>query len=312
MYGSLDDYEAYEKYTGALAACEHVRPEVIAVDLHPDYVSTAIGIARGEAEGIPVIGVQHHHAHMAAVLLEHGIDGEAIGVVFDGTGYGLDGTLWGGEFLTGGIRSFRRAAHFAPVPMPGGAAAIREPWRMASSYLQEAGIDALHRATLRTNMPMTSSVGRLFDAVSSLLEIRRTVTFEGEAAMELEAAALLGPESGMYPFDLCGADPIVVATAPLIRAIVADRSRGVPVPVIASRFHTTLASVIRLTCDRIRRQSGLSTVVLSGGVFLNALLLRQSLRMLEEDDFKILLPVRIPISDAGLAAGQLVIALSSI
>ena len=244
--GDLDHYDAYRAFCRDIALYEQlfaVQPERIVHDLHPDYASTHYALKRSAAERMPSLAVQHHHAHMASCMAEHGMDEPVIGVTFDGTGYGLDGTVWGGEFLIGDYQNFRRAAHLRTVGMPGGDRAIREPWRMAVAYLTDAsqGVELLDRRVdpeaLRTvrrvleqglNTPLTSSAGRLFDAVAAIAGLRDCVSYEGQAAVELEWRATELPPNGVYPFDVSDANPVLggentleIDTRPLIRAVVA-------------------------------------------------------------------------------------------
>jgi len=256
-------------------------------------------------------------------MAENGLAGPVIGVAFDGAGYGLDGAVWGGEFLVGDYRGFRRAAHLRYVGMPGGEQAIREPWRMALAHLIDARADISligkrlppPAVTMTTrllergiNAPLTSSVGRLFDAVAALAGVRDRVSYEGQAAAELEGLATeVGPD-GAYPFDLLPDAPMVVDTRPLVRAVAEDIGQGVEAARVARRFHSTLVEVIAAVCDRVRRATGLGVVVLSGGVFLNALLTREVCRRLHGEGFDVHRHRLVPPGDGGLSLGQLAIA----
>jgi hydrogenase maturation protein HypF len=315
-----------EETAGHLQTILAVRPQVVAHDLHPDYLSR--GFAEG-IEGVPKVGVQHHHAHMAACMAEHGLDGEVIGVVFDGTGWGDDGTIWGGEFLVGGYAGFARAGHFAPVPLPGGDAAVREPFRMALAYLFGSrgerafdlalpcweGVGEEERHLLLTmlrkgiNSPFTSSCGRLFDAVAALLGVRHRVSYEGQAAMELEALAEeAGDAGGPYPYAICSRDgKRVLDFRLLIEALLLDLEAGEPRPVMARRFHLTVAAATADLCGQLRETSG-ERVVLSGGVFQNRLLTEEVCRLLRKDGFDVFTHRLVPPNDGGLALGQAVIA----
>jgi hydrogenase maturation protein HypF len=325
--GDLDHYEAWRTYAGSIARYERlfqVVPEVLVHDLHPDYPSTGYAVERAGREGLRRIAVQHHHAHLASCMAENGLDGEVIGATFDGTGYGTDGTIWGGEFLIGGYRGFRRAAHFAPVPMPGGERAIREPWRMALSCLVHAGetadllegriaardLDLVRQQLDRgLNAPKTSSCGRLFDAVASLAGVRDRVTYEGQAAIELEGLAAESRSRGWYPVDVAlNGDRWILQVAPIVSEVAAERRRGISSADIARRFHSTLVEAIRQTCRRLRDESGLDRVVLSGGVFMNEILLTESLAALGEDGFTVFRHRRVPPNDGGLCLGQLAVA----
>ena len=259
-------------------------------------------------------------------MAEHGLTEPVIGVTFDGTGYGTDGAVWGGEFLVGDYRRFRRAAHLRYVGMPGGEQAIREPWRMAVSHLRDAGENdaLLQRRNLQRalriveqmlerqlNTPLTSSVGRLFDAVAALAGVRDRVSFEGQAAMELEwlATGSATPPPA-YPWDLTDAPAgaLIVDTRPLIRAVAADVRQQVSAARIGRRFHATLAALIVGVCLRLRRTSGLDIVVLSGGVFMNALLTREASNALTAVGFRVFRHERVPPNDGGLSLGQLAVA----
>ena len=246
-----------------------------------------------------------------------------IGVILDGTGYGTDGAVWGGEFLIGDYRTFRRGAHLRYVAMPGGEQAIREPWRMAVSHLAdsdqvadnlftEVAPSALAAAHLqierRLNAPMTSSMGRLFDAVAALAGVRHVVSHEGQAAMRLEALAWETVPDGSYPFELIPGPSLVIDTRPLIRKVLDDRRAGCPVGVIARRFHTTLVEMIAQVCSKMSGESGLSSVVLSGGVFMNALLTSEATARLTRDGFRVYRHERVPTNDGGVCLGQLAIA----
>jgi len=266
--------------------------------------------------------VQHHHAHIASCLADNGTDGPVIGVAFDGTGYGPDGTIWGGEFLVADLASFERVGHLAPVPMPGGAAAIRQPWRMAAAYFGAAApadLGVVLRNAGRwpavvamgakgVNAPLTSSAGRLFDAAAAILGVRDAINYEGQAAVELEqladtgeaAAYATGLRSGEGPFQACGAD--------LLHAILEDLTNRVPAPVIAARFHHGVAAMIESGCRYLRERHGLGTVALSGGVFQNMLLLHATVSRLEAQGFTVLTHSRVPCNDGGISLGQAVIA----
>jgi hydrogenase maturation protein HypF len=321
--GELDSYEAWTAFTAAIDHYErlfHVAPEAIAYDLHPDYPTTRYALERAARQGLRLAAVQHHHAHLASCLAENRLDGPAIGVTFDGTGYGTDGTIWGGEFLIGDYRSFRRAAHFRTVAMPGGERAVREPWRMALAYLALAGerIDLLsgrvagaeldlvrQQLDRNVNAPRTSSCGRLFDGVASLLGLRDRVSYEGQAAIELEARAAESDARGIYPVER---SRDVIDFAPLIAALVSDVRRGISTADVARRFHSTLVEVIRRTCVALREESGVNRVALSGGVFMNAILLTESLRALEGEGFDVARHRLVPCNDGGLCLGQLAVA----
>lgn len=300
-----------------------VRPRVVAHDLHPDYLSTRFA---EEMPGVRRIAAQHHHAHLVSCLVENGRVEPAIGVIFDGIGYGGDGRIWGGEFLLGDARGFRRAAHLSYLPMPGGDAATREPWRMAVSALVHAYGEVLPEVPFLAeiapgdvrllrqmmarglNSPLTSSCGRLFDAVAALLGVRDRVSYEGQAALELEQL-LDEDEQGAYAFAWRNEGQVlVIDPADLIRALVADLLQGVAGAVLSARFHNALALMIRDVCVLLRNRSGLSLAALSGGVFQNRYLTEKTSGLLREAGFTVLLHSLVPPNDGGLALGQAVIA----
>jgi hydrogenase maturation protein HypF len=330
--GDLENAETLRSFTEGI---DHFRrlfdiePQVIAHDLHPDYLSTGHAARLAELTGAELAGVQHHHAHIASCLADNGETGPVIGVAFDGTGYGPDGTIWGGEFLIADLAGYRRAAHLEPVPMPGGAAAIRQPWRMAASYLAAAyaggagppGLAVRARnerawgtiaamAERGINAPLTSSAGRLFDAVAALLGVRDAITYEGQAAIELEQLADPA-EPGCYRAFVgraAGGDPLRIAGADLVRAAAGDLSAGVGTPVIAARFHNGVAALIEDTCVALRDRCGLDAVALSGGVFQNLLLADRVVTALAGRGFRVLTHHRVPCNDGGISLGQAVIA----
>jgi hydrogenase maturation protein HypF len=323
--GDLENFETLRSFTDGI---EHfcrlfdVRPGLVAHDLHPEYLSTKYAL---DLDGVELEGVQHHHAHVASCLADNGERGPAIGVAFDGLGYGTDGTIWGGELLVADLVGFERVGHFEPVPMPGGTAAIREPWRMAAASLDlcyEGGVpedlDVVRRnrrrweeivrlARARVNSPLTSSVGRLFDAVSAILGVRDRVNYEGQAAIELEQLA--DPkEAGVYQATIGSGWPFRISGADLVRAVVDDLRAGEEPAIIAARFHNGVAATIVGTCEVIGARTGLRTVALSGGVFQNLLLLERTVGRLERAGFSVLLHSRVPPNDAGISLGQAAVA----
>ncbi len=322
---NLETLNSFEEGIEHFKRLFYIEPKAVAYDLHPDYLSTKY--ARSISD-LPKIGVQHHHAHIVSCMAENGIDGEVIGVALDGTGFGTDGTLWGGEFLRASLRDFDRAAHLKLVPMPGGSMAIREPWRMAMVYLSEVfgeeaprlKIDLTKRLDLRRwnflrkamvqriNAPLTSSMGRLFDAVSSLLSIRDEVHYEGQAAIELERVA--NPNvSERYPFYIdLDRRPMVLDPSEIIRHIIKDLNRNVPASTISGKFHQTIAHLIIEASEAIRSREGLNRVVLSGGVFQNMLLLSLVTKGLKELGFDVFTHQLVPTNDGGISLGQAVIA----
>jgi hydrogenase maturation protein HypF len=324
--GDLDHYQAYSAFEKDVALYEElfaVRPECLVHDLHPDYPTTRYATARAARLGSPLLAVQHHHAHLAACMAEHGLDEPVLGVTFDGTGFGTDGAIWGGEFLVGDYRACRRAAHLRYVGLPGGDQAIREPWRLAVAHLLDAGLptravearvlpvqfQAIRRMLERRfQTPLTSSAGRLFDAVAALAGVRDRVSYEGQAAVELEWLAMGSPAAGVYPFEVTEQTPLVVDTRPLIGAVANEVRKGVSAAVIARRFHSTVVEIIAAVCGRLRRDTGLEAVVLSGGVFLNALLTQEVSARLRGEGFRVYRHRLVPPNDGGLSLGQLAVA----
>ncbi len=320
--GDLKNWETLRSFREGVAHFERlfaVAPEVVAHDLHPEYLSTKYALER---EGVRTVGVQHHHAHLAACLAEHGETGPAVGAIYDGSGHGEDGTVWGGELLMGDLAGFERAGALFAVPMPGGDRAVEEPWRMACSWLQAAGAQAppalieaagaerwdqvseVARAGVAS--PPTSSMGRLFDAVGALCGLRSVVTYEGQAAVELEAAATsAGPVGGGYPLPLDG--PALDARV-TIEAVNEDLEAGASPALVAARFHAGVASGTAAACERMARDAGLDSVVLSGGVFQNRLLLELTVAGLGQRGLRVLVPERLPPNDGGIAYGQAAVA----
>ena len=310
--GDLENYETLVFFRETLAHMERffrVTPEAVAYDLHPGYLSTKLALGM---EGVAKIGVQHHHAHIAACAAENGLDGPVIGVAFDGTGYGTDGRIWGGEFLVVDGAHFERTHHFRYVPMAGGDMAIRQPWRMAVAYAMDAGVEyegpkqaAVVRQMIGRSIHtvMTSSCGRLFDAVSALAGLRNEANFEGQAAMELESAAAGGGGEWLpYPFSIADRE---LDFRPMVREIVQG---GESVGAISARFHATLATATVEVCRTIAASTGLKRVCLSGGSFQNWRLLDLGVRGLRSAGFDTYLQCRIPSNDGGLALGQAVVA----
>jgi hydrogenase maturation protein HypF len=324
--GDLENAETLLSFTEGI---EHFRrlfdidPRVVAYDLHPEYLSTKYAL---DLADVDLACVQHHHAHIASCLADNGWPadgGRVIGVAFDGTGYGADGTIWGGEFLVADYAGFERGGHLAPIPMPGGQAAIRQPWRMAAAYLDAAGLDPGRADVARRNparwpavvsmarkgvsAPLTSSAGRLFDAVAAILGVRDTINYEGQAAIELEQLADPG-ERGRYRAGIDAVEPFRVRGADLIGAVAADLAAGVPREAVAARFHSGVAGVVEAGCLLLRERHGLATVALSGGVFQNMLLLSQVVTQLEERGFEVLTHSRVPCNDGGISLGQAAVA----
>ena len=322
--GDLDTEEAMEAYADAFHRYKWVfgiEPEVVAHDLHPDFLSTRFA----EETGLEPIAVQHHHAHVASVMAEHRLEGSVIGVAFDGFGLGEDGTGWGGEFLVCDAKLAQRFGHLRAVRQPGGDAAVRHPWRMAIAHADDAGVldqaiglldadvtDDVDQlvAQLRAGLasPYTSSGGRLFDAVSALAGVCRESSYEGQPAMLLEQAAL-SSATREYTFDVGMQDGrLVLDTRPIVAAIVKDLVKGRAPGEVAGRFHRTLAAAILEVCRAVRGGTGLSRVCLAGGVFQNDLLLSDVASRLETCNFEVYVPREVPVGDGGIALGQVLVA----
>jgi len=336
--GDLKDAATYQDYLRNLRRYRQLFdfvPAVIAVDRHPDYLSSRLGRAMAAEEDVPLVEVQHHHAHIAACMAEQGLPvdgGKVLGVALDGLGYGDDGTIWGGEFLLADYAGFRRLAHFQPVPMLGGAQAMHEPWRSTFAQLsctlgwarvveEYPQLDIVRFLSGRPlsnlqvmadrglNSPLTSSAGRLFDAVAAALDVcRQAATFEGQAAIGLEALATphFSAQAGAgfdYEFD-----GTCLNWAPMWSALLRDLGDGVAAGIIAARFHHTVASAVAHVAARLCGLHGLHTVVLSGGVFQNRLLLERTSHLLRDQGLTVLSPSATPANDGGLSLGQAVIA----
>ena len=326
--GDLEHLPAYQSFLQAVDHLCHlagVVPEVVAHDLHPEYLSTKFALDLD----LPAIGVQHHHAHIASCLVDHGRDQRVLGVAFDGTGFGCDRSLWGGEFLVADLRGFERVGHLVPVPLPGGAAAIREPWRMgmvwADAAVGRAGaerfgasVDDRWEAVLdlasHERTPLTTSAGRLFDGVAALLGLRQRVTYEGQAAIEVEALASTVPVAEAPRYELetpaAGADagPVVLDPAPLVARVLAERDRGTPPAVVAAGFHRGLGIAVAALASRLAVARGLGTVALSGGVFQNALLTQVVASEVERAGLEVLVHRLVPPNDGGISIGQAAVA----
>jgi hydrogenase maturation protein HypF len=329
--GSLETHDSLGRAAEHLMRLFQATPQAVACDLHPGYVSTAWARRFAEERGIPVIAIQHHEAHVAALLADHGSPARPlIGVCFDGTGYGHDGTIQGGEFLTVIDGHFRRAAHLDSFPLPGGDASIRHPWRTAIAMLHAGGIDradslppcgqatAAARKLLEQQLSQgfscvaTSSMGRLFDAVASLAGVRHSISHEAEAAMALEAIAGIECDSREpYAFPIVpriDGSPLRIDWRQAVAAIVRDVNEGVEAAEISTRFHHGIAEMIASVCRRLRGETDITAVGLTGGVFQNAVLVSLALDRLRVDGFDVLLHERVPPNDGGLALGQTVIA----
>jgi hydrogenase maturation protein HypF len=326
--GDLENLETLESFTEVI---EHLKrileitPRIIAYDLHPEYLSAKYALAQND---LTKYGIQHHHAHIVSCMAEHNLNEEVIGLALDGTGYGTDGAIWGGEILIARRDSFERAGHLDYVPLPGGAAAIKEPWRMAVSYLyQTYGEDFLNldipfvknhdektlsllaaAITKKVNTPLTSSCGRLFDSVSTLLGLRYKVAYEGQAAMELEMS-ITGHGAVAYDYRIEKRDgKWAVDVRPIIEQIVTDIQKGTKKGLIAHNFHYTLARMFTDICLRLRSERDLTKVALSGGVFQNMTLLTGLTKLLLKNKFKVYSHRLVPANDGGLSLGQAVAA----
>ncbi len=325
--GDLENLATYEflKLTAAhLKRILDIDPEIIAFDMHPDYLSTRFA---QEQQAIHKIQIQHHHAHIVSCMAEHKLEGPVIGLAFDGTGYGTDGAIWGGEILIAAEDNFERCGHLAYVPMPGGTAAIQAPWRMAVSYLrnaygkgfQELGLPVLKEIeidkltiisemiTKGVNTPLTSSLGRLFDGVAAICGIRSQVNFEGQAAMELEMLAA-DTAGSTYDYEWLSDDTYQILPAPIILGVVKDLQDGKSVADISAKFHWTLICLFVDLCTVIRKDRDLNRVVLSGGVFQNSILLTGLINALEKRKFSVFSHQQVPTNDGGIALGQAVVA----
>jgi hydrogenase maturation protein HypF len=328
--GDLENLETLQSYGDGIAHLGHLcgfEPRAVAHDLHPEYLSTKFAMER-EADGMPAIAVQHHHAHFAGCLAEHGIEEPAVGLVFDGTGFGLDGTIWGGEVLVGDLRNFSRVGSLRRVRMPGGAAAIREPWRMACAWLTELSCrevppipetlaaevstgqwTAVFRL-VRTGIssPQTTSVGRLLDAVAAICGVCARVSYEGQAAIELQQIADMECRQS-YPFDVTWiGGQLVMDPEAMLRGVLADVARGEDVEHIAARVHNGLSYAAARLGALAAAMTGLNTIALTGGVFQNALLLERTASQLEKGGYRVVVPSAVPPNDGGVSFGQAAVA----
>jgi hydrogenase maturation protein HypF len=325
--GDLENYETLVFYRETLDRMQQlfrIAPTAVAYDLHPQYLSTKLALEMTEVQQI---GVQHHHAHIASCMAENGITDKVIGVAFDGTGFGTDGKIWGGEFLVADFAGFERRAHFRYIALAGGDRAVREPWRLALSYLLDtfgAQLDSLDLplvqrippkkiATVRSmierriNTVETSACGRLFDAVASIIGVRDEVNFEAQAAIELEAGALAGVDAS-YPFEISGDEPWQIDVRPMIQQIVRDVLAAKPIGWISSVFHNTVAAIVVEVCLRLRSAEGIDRVCLSGGTFQNVYLVERAVASLSTQGFEVFLHSKVPPNDGGISLGQAVIA----
>lgn len=325
--GDLENLSAYEFFMSTIDRMKQlldISPEIVAYDLHPDYLSTRYA---EELEDIKKIQVQHHHAHIVSCMAENLIHGPVIGLSFDGTGYGADGNIWGGEILVADHKTYRRAAQLSYTPMPGGAAAVKEPWRMAVSYLHDVFGDPFMDLDLpilkkidekrikiivemiqkKVNSPDTSSLGRLFDGIAAIIGIRSHVSFEGQAAMELEMVAEK-TIAATYDYDWVSGDVHRVLFQPIIRGVVNDMKRGVELLKISGKFHSTLVRMFSELCGIIGKETELNRVVLSGGAFQNSFLLTGLIQTLTRNNFQVFTHTHVPPNDGGIALGQAMVA----
>jgi hydrogenase maturation protein HypF len=334
--GDMENSETVEHFEATLELYQkmfRIEPHAIACDPHPDYFTTKWAEAESERCGLPLIKVQHHHAHIASCLAEFGVTGKVIGVAMDGTGYGADGKIWGGEFMVADTQGFERAAHLEYLPLAGGETAVRKPYRTAVGYIYrlfgEAGLTR-SRTCLRDvegsevelirqqidrslNAPETSSAGRLFDAVSALLGVRKEIQYDAQAAIELEMAAEGIETEASYPFDIdVEGRHRVIRLRPLFQAILDDLEGGEEAPVISARFHNTMVDIIAKMCDIIRGDSGLDAVALSGGCFMNRRLLRTCIDRLTGSGFTVYAHRDVPSNDGCISLGQVAVAAAAL
>ncbi len=327
--GDLENLESYGFFHEAVEHLQRIleiTPEIVAYDLHPDYFSTRWAL---EQTGVQLVGVQHHHAHIAACMAENRLHGKVIGFALDGTGYGTDGWIWGGEVLLADLSSFERVAHLAYVPLPGGQVAIREPWRMAVACLARnfgrefldrripllREVDAssvelvLRMLERELNSPLTSSCGRLFDAVAALVGLRYRVNYEAQAAIELEMAAHDSQDEAAYPMGLIARGSCwIIDTRPLFEALLDDLDRRQTIGTMSRRFHNALVAVFSRLARLLRARTGLNRICLSGGSFQNVYLFERLRARLIADDFEVFSHAAVPPGDGGLSLGQAIIA----
>ena len=325
--GDLENYETlvfYRETLDRMRQLFRIAPSAVAYDLHPQYMSTKLAL---EMTGMEQVGVQHHHAHIASCMAENGLASKVIGVAFDGTGFGTDGKIWGGEFLVADFAGFERRAHFRYIALAGGDRAVREPWRLGLSYLLDtfgAQLDSVDVPLLRRIAPKkiatvgsmierrvntveTSACGRLFDAVASIVGLRDEVNFEAQAAIELEACAQQGVEA-IYPFEISNDDVWQIDVRPMIEQMVRDVLAAKPTGWISAVFHNTIAAIVVEVCVRVRKAEGIQRACLSGGTFQNVYLVERALAGLRANGFEVFLHSKVPPNDGGIALGQAVIA----
>ncbi len=331
--GDMENIETFDHYVRTIELYKQlfrIKPDAIAHDMHPEYLSTKYAVEEAEKHNLKTIPVQHHHAHIASCLADNGLDEPTIGIAFDGTGYGTDGKIWGGEFMVADYGSFKRAGQLEYLPLPGGAAAIKKPYRTALgymlallgnntfdsrmgflNYISRDEIESVSRQVeTGLNSPLTSSMGRLFDAVSAMAGVRSAIDYEAQAAIELEMQAYdaIG-EQGHYPFSLTGDDSYtIILLHELIAAVADDILRGCKSSTISARFHNSIAAMTRDVCLKIKARCGLNTVALSGGCFQNRLLLGKVTSILKQNGFQVIWHKNVPANDGGISLGQAAIA----
>lgn len=332
--GDMENYETYTSFQDSVSHYEslfRIKPIALSHDLHPNYLSTRYVVERSQRESLPAFGVQHHHAHIVSCMAEHSLPGDqpVIGIAFDGTGYGDDGAIWGGEFILADYRIFTRLGHMKYVPLPGGDTAIRKPARTALAYLTSSDIEwdeelssvkalcADERSILKTqlklgiNTPLTSSVGRFFDAVASICGVRQVVNYEAQAAIEFENLADPS-ETGSYELFLeedNASSCFRINSSRLIEQLISDLHNNISIPRLSSRVHNSLANIVSDACTRIRNEKDVSEVVLSGGVWQNLTLLRRTCDLLGANHFRVFVHRQVPTNDGGISLGQAVVAI---
>ncbi len=333
--GDMENMETLEHYVNTIGLYKklfRIKPEIVAHDMHPEYLPTKYAKERGEKEGLKLFPVQHHHAHIASCLADNGVKGPVIGVALDGTGYGTDGAIWGGEFMVADYKDFKRVAHLEYLPLAGGSLAIKKPYRTGIGYLIALGIEPGKRLPLfkytdgkeieiiknqvqtKFNTPLTSSMGRLFDAVAALTGVRGVIEYEAQAAIDLEMAAYEAlDEKAVYPFAYDEKNGVsIIKVSDMLKAIIKDILNKAPKAVVAARFHNTVVQMILETCRAIAKESGIKRAALSGGVFQNRLLLRKTVNLLESAGFEVYTHRQVPCNDGGISLGQVVIANANI
>ena len=326
-----DNYVNYEKGIKSLLSKLRIKPKIIAYDLHPDYSSNKLALEYAKKNKIDnTIAIQHHHAHIAATAAFNNVNGKVIGVALDGTGYGTDGNIWGGEFIIADLVNFKRAAHLKYIPMPGGQQAIIEPWRMTISWLcsifknraSKLNLDFVKRVDKtkfdviqqmldkNINSPLTSSMGRLFDAVSGIITKRKKIEFEAQGPVELEEMAFAAIDSrfSSYSFSIKEDGCLIIDPSRMFRQIISDINKKGSLDKIAFKFHCTVVKIIKDTCLILRKKYHLNNVVLSGGVFQNRIVSELTQDMLRKENFTVFIHNEIPINDAGISVGQAIVA----